>query len=747
VTHNSSAAKSTSWIRWRGIWLGLAFVFLGGATVLSADTLGGDKAPQQQAQNKASLGPVQLIVRGPDELVVGQRCTLEIFILNSGTSPVKDLEFHARLDANLEQDSKEREHRVAIEPIAPDDVQVVRLNVTPRKVGPGGIDLTLRAKNGATEELRHVWPVGPEDPSRQTEATQGAYDLKFKITPLKECLADRPSIVLVNVLNTASKPMPGKLDLVVCHASLGRAGQVIATPAAQPAAARDEASKKIAALATIGSGNPTRQSPIALPALGPGESQTVPVRLTPRRIGDLGIAIIRATTAKQANPEVLATARLKVKFDPKMPPEQLVSLRPDAPRAAHLPQKLAEVPEVSLEDPCSPMKADEAFEHVAHLIEKINHVNTTKTDAFVEALVSRRADVRGLPFIMGDACRLSSERGQHFLSELSVLRGAMANPANLASHLPNPAGHATEAAIQARIAALVQVLGPEGEQVGRQTVKYLGSVAHSQATTALARIAIFAEEESVRRDAVAVLQTRREKDFSNILVAGLNYPWPAVAQRAADAIVQLKRQDLLPQLVEVLERPDPRAPQLQQKDGKQVPVVRELVRINHLRNCLLCHSPMDPAKAPAAPDLQMLRKERDESSRRVGLAAAGGLTAPVPLPGQALPTPTPSGGYGQFTVPDTLLTFDVTYLRQDFSVKLPVANAKPWPEQQRFDFLVRTRELTEKEADAYRVLLRPQDGDLSPYQRAAVASLRQLTGRNTEPTAAAWRQLLAQSEK
>jgi len=322
----------------------------------------------------------------------------------------------------------------------------------------------------------------------------------------------------------------------------------------------------------------------------------------------------------------------------------------------------------------------------------------------------------------------------------------MGNSDNLASHLPNPAGHTTEAAIQARIAALVQVLGPEGEQVGRQAAKYLGSVAHSQATTALAKMAIFAEEAAVRRDAVAALATRREKDFSNILVAGLNYPWPAVAQRSAEAIAQLKRQDLVPQLVEVLERPDPRAPQLQQKDGKQVPVVRELVRINHLRNCLLCHSPMDPAKAPAVADVQMLHKERDESSRRVGLAVPGGLTAPVPLPGQALSTPTPSGGYGQFTIPDTLLTFDVTYLRQDFSVKLPVAKAQPWPELQRFDFLVRTRELTEKEADAYRALLRPEDGNLSPYHRAAVASLRQLTGRDAEPTAAAWRQVLAQNK-
>ncbi len=46
---------------------------------------------------------------------------------------------------------------------------------------------------------------------------------------------------------------------------------------------------------------------------------------------------------------------------------------------------------------------------------------------------------------------------------------------------------------------------------------------------------------------------------------------------------------------------------------------------------------------------------------------------------------------------------------------------------QRFDFLVRLREVTEKEAQAYRDLLRPTKADeLSPYQRVAVDSLRQL---------------------
>jgi hypothetical protein len=72
-----------------------------------------------------------------------------------------------------------------------------------------------------------------------------------------------------------------------------------------------------------------------------------------------------------------------------------------------------------------------------------------------------------------------------------------------------------------------------------------------------------------------------------------------------------------------------------------------------------------------------------------------------------------------------------------------VEDANPWPEMQRFDFLVRTRELTEEEATAYREQVEKREpGQLSPYHRAALAALRELTGKDTEPTAAAWRRLL-----
>jgi hypothetical protein len=73
----------------------------------------------------------------------------------------------------------------------------------------------------------------------------------------------------------------------------------------------------------------------------------------------------------------------------------------------------------------------------------------------------------------------------------------------------------------------------------------------------------------------------------------------------------------------------------------------------------------------------------------------------------------------------------------------PVTDAHPWPEMQRFDFLVQSRVLADKEADEYREKLATRrPGQVTPYQRAALAALRELTGRDTEPRAQAWRRLL-----
>ena len=65
---------------------------------------------------------------------------------------------------------------------------------------------------------------------------------------------------------------------------------------------------------------------------------------------------------------------------------------------------------------------------------------------------------------------------------------------------------------------------------------------------------------------------------------------------------------------------------------------------------------------------------------------------------------------------------DVTYLKQDFSAMLAVVHAFPWPDVQRYDYLLRTRELgvEERAVSAAREALRGPTGSRSYPQKEAV---------------------------
>jgi len=212
-----------------------------------------------------------------------------------------------------------------------------------------------------------------------------------------------------------------------------------------------------------------------------------------------------------------------------------------------------------------------------------------------------------------------------------------------------------------------------------------------------------------------VLEKRGAAEIKAQLVQGLRYPWPEVAKNAAQAMVSLKTTDLIPDLVQSLDQPDPRLPVIKTIKGKQVPVIREVVRINHLRNCQLCHPPGNT---------------QDVKPGEI-------LTGAVPNPGETL-----SPSFYESRSPDILVRADVTYLRPDFSRMQKVPDASPWPQMQRFDFLVRNRTLSEAEAKTYKAEIAKLEKN-SPYRQAVLEALRALTGRDAEPTAAAWRKVLA----
>jgi hypothetical protein len=457
--------------------------------------------------------------------------------------------------------------------------------------------------------------------------------------------------------------------------------------------------------------------------------------------------------AERLRLEALAKApRFDIKIDARTPLQDLLPVPPRQTAWAALLETdeltlvpglrgslFLQVPEIHFQEPevFTKVAPTKQLQFIARQLAGAHHVNKDKRDGFLEAVLSQRRDLDGMAFAKGDACRLTGDYRLEFARAVRVTHSALArydsaHEGGFAEALQaairdeairetvlekrQSAAGRPEDVNRARIAALMQLVVVEPVPLQREVVQYLAGTAQDEATLALARLAIFPYQDEVRHDALEALAKRASRAADGLLMEGLRYPHPAVAQNAAAAVARLKRTGLVPQLVAFLDEPDPAAPV---KAGARGWAVRELVRTNHHRNCLLCHGPASSA---------------EEMPR--------GLTGPIPAPGLELP-----GGpltYYAAPSPDVLVRADVTYLRQDFTLMLPVENAKPWPEEQRFDFLVRTRALTGPEVAAYEKTAKKRGpGYLSPNHRAALDALRQLTGRDAGPSAAAWRRELA----
>jgi hypothetical protein len=417
------------------------------------------------------------------------------------------------------------------------------------------------------------------------------------------------------------------------------------------------------------------------------------------------------------------------------PDTPIKDLLPAPPKAALVPgplltDDLAVVPEIDFQARPEKLTPDKHLEAIAHQLAKINHLNAKQTDAFMAALLENRDDLRGLPFVMGDECRTAGERSKQFRLAATAVRQALGNrradrfwhefgiatatqDTNRDRQDQAPAEHAT----LARVAVLTQILGVESAELQLGVVNCLSAIPHVDATRKLARMAIFSADQDVRLAAVGALRTRLPHEYAKVLANGLRYPWPAVARRSADAIVRLRGTGLIPDLLAALEAPDPRLPVTEEVGGKKVSVVREMVKLNHHRNCMMCHAPAGTEKLPDSV-----------------------LTAPVPVLGVQLPSSVLY--YRESSPREVSVRADVTYLRQDFSLMMAVPNAEPWPQMQRFDFLVRERVVTDEEATTYRKKLAPKGFALSPYHEAVLAALRDLTGRDVGRTAEAWRKEL-----
>ncbi len=299
----------------------------------------------------------------------------------------------------------------------------------------------------------------------------------------------------------------------------------------------------------------------------------------------------------------------------------------------------------------------------------------------VPDLASEHPELRGLPFRRGASCRKSPEEAkaiQGYSTALHRLTDRIALPRlseqqffdfdpgilqsrdatweqRLLQSLKTDATFAEPSATS----TLVQMLQHQDSSIRLQLTETLAAIESPAATAALAERAIYDLSPSVRAAACNELRSRPPRDYRQQLLTGLRYPWAPVAVHAAQALVALKLQDAIPDLNQMLDLPDPNRPC---RDNEGAWVKAEIVRVNHLRNCYLCH-------APSTSDRDLVR-------------------GVVPIPGEQLPRMYYNDSHGSF------VRADVTYLKQDFSVVQEVTKADPWPKLQRFDYIVRTREAT-----------------------------------------------------
>jgi hypothetical protein len=267
------------------------------------------------------------------------------------------------------------------------------------------------------------------------------------------------------------------------------------------------------------------------------------------------------------------------------------------------------------------------------------------------------------------------------------------------------------------VPALVQLLQVEDTPIRKVLVETLSKIDGPIASEALALRALFDLSPEIRKCATQALADRPPQEYQKTLLQGLRYPWPAAAEHAAKALMELKKpqkdEHLLRTLVDLLKKRDPRLPFtiVMDKDGKEerILAVRELVRINHMSNCCLCHAP-SPTKA----DLVRGR---------------------VPIPGED-----PPPLYYAETTGDLFIRADITFLQQDFSVMQPVAQPGKWPGQQRFDFLTRVRPLFQKELREIARRQEPLDRvTMFPQKEMLLLTLRNLTGQDLGTTYDAWK--------
>jgi hypothetical protein len=279
----------------------------------------------------------------------------------------------------------------------------------------------------------------------------------------------------------------------------------------------------------------------------------------------------------------------------------------------------------------------------------------------------------------------------------------------------------------------------EDKQVRLMLVDVLKEIPGRASTGALARRAAFDLDAEVRDAAIEALRARPPFESRRVFIELLRFPWPPVAQHAAEALVDLGDRASVGQLVASLDEPDPALPNV---DGQGTASIRELVRVHHLTNCVLCHPPAVTALDPVLgvdPLLTLASANAGLSQASQGLQVTAGAH---------------SYGPGGTRNSAALVRADVTYLRQEFSARqkmppeLTALRSQSGPLSaplQRFDFVVRRRAISRVEANQLRTSAADQQS--YPQREAALFALRRLSGLDRGKLSADWLQQYPDAKK
>jgi hypothetical protein len=319
-------------------------------------------------------------------------------------------------------------------------------------------------------------------------------------------------------------------------------------------------------------------------------------------------------------------------------------------------------------------------------------------------------DVHSLPLRMGVDCKLPQSSARILEDRSRKLRDRLfrnSDPAGIRRLLRADQPGTWD--VPDAVPTLLQILQAERPEVRLVLVELLSRIRGPEASRALASRAVFDVSQEVRHAALKELEYRPITEYRDVLIGGLRYPWPAAADFAATALIALRIESAVPELVNLLKAPSPSAPMKVIEDGTAVHYAREMVRINHAQNCIVCH-------AISFDDSQLVR-------------------AAVPSRKKPLP-PAFSPEYYRPAAGDLFVRADVTYLRQDFSLPQHVNDAGNWPDTQRFDYCVRLRLLSDGEWKKMSKAIFPY-----PQRDSVLFALRELTGEEFGDDRIAWQQV------